>query len=83
MCADYELSKLCSILTADGLEEPVAVSNEALELVDVAPGAHGLAVSLVVDPEHTIPCRGQPDPTCCQKTVSPIVNTHGIKQFSK
>jgi hypothetical protein len=51
-------------LTADGLEETVAVRDEVVELLDVASGTRGLAMAFVVDAKHTEPRRGQLDPTC-------------------
>jgi hypothetical protein len=59
----WEKGRICS--TADGLEEPVAVVDEAAEAADVAAGAHGLAVALVVHPEHAVPGRRQPYPALC------------------
>ena len=37
-----------------------AVVDEAAEAADVAARAHGLAVTLVVHPEHAVPGRRQP-----------------------
>jgi hypothetical protein len=54
-----------NLLTADGHEEAVAVVDEAAEAADVAAGAHGLAVALVVHPEHAVPGRRQPYPALC------------------
>jgi len=51
--------------TADGLEEMAAVVDEAAEAADVAPGAHRLAVALVVHPEHAVAGRSQPHAAFC------------------
>jgi hypothetical protein len=63
----WKLSGL--LLTADGLEETVAVCDEVVELLDVAPGTRGLAMAFVVDAKHTEPRRGQLDPTCCMEII--------------
>jgi len=57
----------------DGFEELVTVSHKVVELLDVASGTHGLAVALIIHPEHTIPCCGHLDPTFCQATMFPTI----------
>ena len=59
--------------TTDGLEEPVAVGDKVIKLLDVAPGPHRLAVALIINSKHTIPCCGQLDPTCCQEAMFPTI----------
>jgi len=44
-----------------------AVVDEAAEAADVAAGAHGLAVALVVHPEHAVPGRRQPHAAFCNQ----------------
>lgn len=57
----WKLSGL--FLTADGLEEAVAVCDEVVELLYVASGTHGLTMAFVVDAKYTEPRCGQLDPT--------------------
>ena len=64
--------------TTDGLEEHVAVSNKVFKLLDVAPGPHRLAVALIINPKHTIPCCGQLDTTCCQEAMFPTIRQGNI-----
>ena len=78
-----EMAMQLDSLTADGLEEVIAVVDKAAEAADVAAGAHRLAVALVVDPEHAVPGRRQPHAAFCIQRSSMHLHYQNQKQARK